>query len=133
VPAYPCSKPIDDEERGSIRQHWVPLLEEYEVAVAFEHDDHAYKRTHRLRDGEPDPDEGILYLGDGAWGQAPRNVYSPEERPYLNVSESELHVIRTELDSDGSRAFHSVNPDGETVDQFDGAGSPLQTQLKIRE
>ncbi|GAB7020881.1 hypothetical protein [Halostagnicola bangensis] len=66
--AYPCAKPIEAEERGDIRQHWTPLFEAYNVNTVFEHDDHEYKRTRRLRDGEPDPDGGILYLGDGVWG-----------------------------------------------------------------
>ncbi|MDJ1434601.1 hypothetical protein [Halostagnicola sp. A-GB9-2] len=65
--AYPCAKPIEAEERGDIRQHWTPLFEAYNVNTVFEHDDHVYKRTRRLRDGEPDPDGGILSLGDGAW------------------------------------------------------------------
>lgn len=129
IPAYPCAKPIDDEERGDIREHWVPLLEAYDVDIALEHDDHAYKRTHLLRDGEPDPDDGVLYVGDGAWGAGPRDVYSPEERPYLDVSESELHVIHVELEPDGSRQFQAVNHNGELVDQFDGLGNTRQAQL----
>jgi acid phosphatase type 7 len=129
IPAYPCAKPIDGEERGDIREHWVPLLEAHDIDIAFEHDDHAYKRTHLLQDGEPDPDQGILYVGDGAWGTGPRDVYSSEERPYLHVSESELHVIQVELEPDGSRRFQAVNPDGELVDQFDGLGNTLQAQV----
>jgi acid phosphatase type 7 len=129
IPVYPCAKPIDDEERSDIREHWVPLLEAYDADVAFEHDDHAYKRTHLLQDSEPNPDEGILYVGDGAWGTGPRDVYSPEERPYLNVSESELHVVRVEVGPGGSRRFQAINPDGELVDQFDGLGSTLRHKL----
>ncbi|WP_394739837.1 hypothetical protein [Natronococcus roseus] len=118
VPAFPSAKDLDDEERGSIRDHWVPLLEAYDVDVAFEHDDHTYKRTHRLLDGEPDED-GVLYLGDGAWGREAREPYSPQERPYLAVSEGALHVIDVELSADGSRRFRAVGPDGETIDRFD--------------
>lgn len=125
IPAYPCAKPIEDEERGDIRQHWTPLFEEYNVDAVFEHDDHAYKRTHRLRGSETDSEDGVLYLGDGAWGKDPRDVYSSEERPYLDVSESKRYVLRTELRPDGSRRFQAVGSGGETFDHFDGSGTPL--------
>ncbi|MDG5820935.1 metallophosphoesterase family protein [Natronococcus sp. A-GB7] len=125
VPAFPSAKDLDDEERGSIREHWVPLLEAYDVDVAFEHDDHTYKRTHRLLDGEPDED-GVLYLGDGAWGREAREPYTPAERPCLAVSESALHVIDVELSADGSRRFEAVGPDGEVVDRLEESGTGSQ-------
>ena len=128
VPAFPSAKALDDEERGSIRDHWVPLFEAYDVDVAFEHDDHTYKRTHRLLDGEPDED-GVLYLGDGAWGREAREPDSPAERPYLAVSESALHVIDVELSADGSRRFEAVGPDGETVDRLDESEAESQRRL----
>ncbi|MFU8869703.1 metallophosphoesterase [Natronococcus sp.] len=128
VPAFPSAKDLDDEQRGSIRDHWVPLLEAYDVDVAFEHDDHTYKRTHRLLDGEPD-DDGVLYLGDGAWGREPREPYSPAERPYLAVSESALHVIDVELSADGSRRFEAVGPDGEVVDRLEESEAGSQRRL----
>jgi acid phosphatase type 7 len=123
VPAFPSVKPLGDEERGTVRSHWVPVFEAHDVDVAFEHDDHAYKRTHRLRGGEPDAD-GVLYLGDGAWGQDPREVYSPDERPYLAVSESKRHVIRVDLEPDGSQRFRAIDPDGEPIDHLDVAEPP---------
>lgn len=130
VPAYPSVKPIEGagRERGDVREHWVPLLEEYDVDVAFEHDDHAYKRTHRLLDGEPDP-EGILYVGDGAWGKGPRRAKSPDERPYLAVSESTLHVNRVELSPDGTLRFRAVDPDGRTVDEFETDGTTVDQSV----
>lgn len=127
IPAYPSAKPIGEGGRDDIRQHWVPLLQEYDVDVAFEHDDHAYKRTHLLRNGEPDPDDGILYIGDGAWGRGPRDVKSPDERPYLAVSESALHAFRIELLPDGTRQFRAVDPDGTTIDRFNGMGTSLRS------
>jgi hypothetical protein len=50
-----------------IREHWCPLFDEYGVQLAFEHHDHAYKRTYPIRKGTVDP-RGVVYLGDGAWG-----------------------------------------------------------------
>lgn len=125
VPIYPSVRSVEERGRDEMRQHWVPLLDEYGVDVVFEHDDHAYKRTHLLRDGKPDTNDGILYLGDGGWGRGTRDVHSPDERPYLAVSESESHVIRSELASDGSRQFQAVNPTGEVIDRYERTGTQL--------
>lgn len=38
IPAYPSATPIGEDDENEIRQHWVPLLEEYDVNAAFEHD-----------------------------------------------------------------------------------------------
>lgn len=125
IPAYPSAKPIEDEERGDIREHWVPLFEAYDVDIVFEHDDHSYKRTKRLRDGESAPDEGILYVGDGAWGKGPREVYSSDERPYLERSESEWYVLRTDISPDGSRQFQAITVEGDVIDRFGESDSLL--------
>lgn len=125
VPAYPCVKPITGarRDREDVRKHWPPLLESFDVDVAFEHDDHAYKRTHHLRDGERHP-EGVLYLGDGAWGRGPKEVHSPAARPYLAKSVSSRHVIRVEIRPDGTQAYRAVDETGGTVDTYrQAAGS----------
>lgn len=84
-----------------------------------------YKCTHLLRAGEPDSDDGILYLGDGAWGRGPRSVKSSDERPYLAVTESALHALRVKLSPGGTRPFRALDPDGNTIDRFDGVGTRL--------
>ena len=67
VPAYPSHRTYTRPTSVDIRNHWVPLFEDFGVTAVFEHDDHLYKRTYPLRKGLKDPN-GILYLGDGAWG-----------------------------------------------------------------
>lgn len=126
VPAYPSAKPIRGagRDRQDVREQWVPLFEAHGVDVAFEHDDHTYKRTHLLAGGDPDPD-GVLYVGDGAWGRGPRTAKPPAERPYLAESASSLNVVRVELSPDGSGRFRAVDPDGNTIDRFDGRGTDL--------
>ena len=47
--------------------HWLPLFDQYNLTVAFEHHDQTLKRTKLLRAGKPHP-QGTLYLGDGGWG-----------------------------------------------------------------
>ncbi len=63
------------------REHWLPVFDKYELNTAFEHHDHALKRTKPMRGGEINP-KGTLYLGDGCWG--PDLQYSPIQ-PYFHL------------------------------------------------
>ena len=121
VPAYPSHRPPEpDHVSGrvmqAIREQWVPLFEEYGVDIAFEHHDHTYKRT-RLLDGKIVADGtpgSVLYLGDGAWGMGGREA---KAREYLEVSETQRHVLRIEISPDGSRKFSAVNVEGGVIDE----------------
>lgn len=79
VSAYPAYYPYNGEVSSKIRKNWVPLFEAYGLQAAFEHHNHCYKRTFRLKNGKIDP-AGIWYLGDGSWGVPPRN---PRKEWYL--------------------------------------------------
>ena len=97
VPAYPSVRSMDNEYSSQVRQHWVPLFEKYGLTAAFEHHDHAYKRTHPILQNHVDP-SGVLYLGDGAWGmKKPRQPKN--ERWYLAKTASARHFILVTLDS----------------------------------
>ncbi|PSP93574.1 hypothetical protein BRC91_08220 [Halobacteriales archaeon QS_4_62_28] len=119
IPAYPSAKAIHALGTDAIREHWVPLFEEYDVDIVFEHDGHAYKRTHRLRGGETDAENGIQYVGDGGWGQHLRDPKSTEERPYLKQSEGSHNVLGVTIRPDGTRSVRAVDPDGNTIDEFE--------------
>ena len=82
VPAYPSyRKPEGTNGKAGTgagnRKHWVPLFEKYRVPVVLEHHDHTFKRTKPLLDGLAH-DNGVLYLGDGSWGQL-RTPQTPEK------------------------------------------------------
>ena len=77
VPGYPSVRDFEAATNREVREHWVPLFEENGVYAAFEHHDHAYKRTYPLLNNEIHP-EGIVYLGDGSWGRAGREPGSRE-------------------------------------------------------
>lgn len=114
VAAYPSVNSFaGGRDRGELREHWVPLFEEYGLDTAFEHDEHAYKRTYRLRNGEPHED-GIVYLGDGCWGLDPRTV---TDREYLRVAEQSKNVIRVAVSADGTRQYTAVDETGATLDR----------------
>lgn len=55
VPAYPSVRSFENLISQRVREHWAPLFEAHGVRVAFEHHDHAYKRTPAIRAGRPDP------------------------------------------------------------------------------
>jgi hypothetical protein len=120
VPAYPSVRDFENPPSQRVREHWVPLFERYGVRVAFENHDHAYKRTFPLRAGQRSP-EGIVYLGDGAWGTTVRPVardpQGQPERWYLERSESVRHFILGEIRG-AERRFIMIDADGNVFDEF---------------
>jgi acid phosphatase type 7 len=79
VAAYPSVYPYRGQSPSKIRTQWNPLFERYHLNVAFEHHNHAYKRTHPIKGNKIDPD-GVIYMGDGSWGVTPRK---PKKLWYL--------------------------------------------------
>ena len=74
IAAYPSIYSFSDDRSTRIRTHWIPLFEKYGVRLAFEHHNHAFKRTKPLLAGKEDR-SGIVYIGDGAWGVSPRGSF----------------------------------------------------------
>lgn len=120
VAAFPSVRDFDNTVSQRVREHWVPLFERYGVRVAFEHHDHAYKRTCPLRRGECSPD-GIVYLGDGAWGTSVRPIRQESGGPpwYLERGESRRHFILGAIHGD-ERHFIMVDEEGEAFDKYPG-------------
>ncbi len=79
IAAYPSVYPYRGQSPNKIRMQWNPLFERYHLNVAFEHHNHAYKRTHPMKGNKIDPD-GVIYMGDGSWGVTPRK---PKKLWYL--------------------------------------------------
>lgn len=118
VPAYPCVRPMSKPVSTLIRNHWVPLFEKYNLDVAFEHHDHAYKRSVLVREGKEDP-TGVLYLGDGGYGVSnPRKPAGPSERWYIAYSAQKTNFIVGTLYPDGSLKFMAVDQDGNIFDEY---------------
>ncbi|MFQ5962502.1 MAG: metallophosphoesterase family protein, partial [Candidatus Methylomirabilales bacterium] len=111
VPAYPSVRNFDNGVSAKIREHWVPLFEQFGVDVAFEHHDHVYKRTHGIRAGKVDP-RGVLYLGDGAWGAMLRR---PRDRWYLAKTASKRHFSLVTVGQ--SRSFLAIDSEGQIFDR----------------
>lgn len=116
VPAYPSVRDFNSSRSKSIRNHWLPLFEQHDIKLAFENHDHAYKRTFPLRRNEID-DNGIVFLGDGAWGVNVREVHPVDETWYLKTAYSQRHFILLTLQ--GQHQYITVvNEDGEVIDSY---------------
>jgi hypothetical protein len=115
-PAYGTAKVADEH----VLRDFVPLFDRFDLDVAFEHDHHTYKRTHRLRAGAIDP-EGTLYLGDGAWGQPPRAVPQPDEVWYLAEAQSVNHLILVTLEG-AELGTVALTAEGDVIDRWPAEG-----------
>ncbi len=116
VPAYPSVRSFDGGVSRRIREHWHPVFEEYGVRMAFEHHDHAYKRTVPIR-GEAEHEDGIVFIGDGAWGVGERAVHDARETWYLERSESIRHLILVSI-QDESVDVKMIDREGRLIDHY---------------
>lgn len=120
VPAYPSVRDMNDRVQTNARTHWVPLFEQYGIRFVFENHDHAYKRTFPIRDGKIAEDgNGVIYLGDGAWGTETREISSRQnhEAWYLEQAHSQRHFILITIQNDKTDVI-AVNEDGEVIDEL---------------
>ncbi len=127
VPAYPSVRTFQTKQSVSIRNHWIPLFEQGGIQMAFEHHDHAYKRTHPLLKSRIHP-EGIVYLGDGGWGvENPRQLRGNPS--YLAKFASVRHFIAVTL-TPFQQTIKSINDQGQIVDEYT---KQLKTKMPIEE
>jgi acid phosphatase type 7 len=123
VPAFPSVRSFEGEVSARVREHWVPLFERSTVRVAFENHDHAYKRTHPIRNGQISAD-GIVYLGDGCWGVGEREIGRDQggEPPwYLHRARSKRHFILATIHGPHQH-FLMVDNQGQVIDEYPDTG-----------
>jgi predicted phosphodiesterase len=113
IAAYPSVYSYKTATSTLIRQNWCPLFEEHGVKVAFEHHNHAYKRTFPIKAEKIDP-EGVVYLGDGSWGVKPRKV-----NPfwYLASSSAKNCIWVVTLSEDGA-LIESIDKKGSLIESL---------------
>jgi hypothetical protein len=116
VPAYPSVRDVAGGTSQRIRQHWHPLFEQAGVRVAFENHDHAYKRTVPILREKEDPD-GVVFIGDGAWGVGERAVHEAGATWYLEKSESIRHLILVTIQGD-TQDFKVISREGNLIDHY---------------
>lgn len=96
VPAFPSHRFYNTSQSVSVRENWLPLFDEYQIPIAFEHHDHTFKRTVPIKNEQENP-SGTVYLGDGAWGVPVRNVFNPATTWYLEKASSTHHFFEVTL------------------------------------
>lgn len=111
VGAYPSVYPFYGSCPKKIRAYWSPLFERYQLQAAFEHHNHAYKRSFPMKQGAVHPD-GVLYMGDGSWGVSARK---PKEMWYLEKSAQVNAVNVITLTSEKGKV-EALNIKGEKID-----------------
>lgn len=117
VPAYPSVRKLKSEVSTKVRTHWSSIFERFSLSAAFEHHDHAYKRTHPIVQKEIDP-KGVVYMGDGAWGvKNPRRPKSIKKTWYLANAKKARHFIEITL-QDEERSYRAISSKGEVIDTF---------------
>ncbi len=121
-PAYGTAKasegqlPSDSPRAVRIQQNWLPVFEKYGVTAVFENDHHNYKRTHPIRKNQRDDENGIVFLGDGAWGVRTRGVPAPGEAWYLAHAEATRHLFQVTLFPDGRSLYEAFTAEGGLFD-----------------
>ncbi|MGQ3889075.1 purple acid phosphatase family protein [Legionella sp. CNM-1927-20] len=115
--AYPSVRSFNRSKALEIRKDWGTVFEKYGLDIAFEHHDHAYKRTYPLFQGKVDPCRGTVYAGDGAWGVTPREVQNGDRPEFVKTS-STRHFILMEIEGRDRKMF-SISSEGAILDQWD--------------
>jgi len=116
VAAYPSVRRYSHGSAPSIRYYWVPLFEKHHLNVAFENNDHAYKRTYPLLNDVVHP-QGIVYIGDGSWGTTPRVPKPAEASQFFAKTQSIRQFMKVKL-TPTSREFWSITPSGTVIDHY---------------
>ena len=124
-PAYGTTKaprgglPIDAPVAMEIRKQWIPHFERYGLSAAFEHDHHNFKRSHRIRNHQRDDENGLLYVGDGAWGVKTREVPDLKIAWWLAKAEPRNHLWHVEVRPNGTATLQAVDLSGEVFDEVE--------------
>lgn len=121
-----------------IQEDWCPLFEKYGVDCVFENDHHVYKRTKKIKNGIPNESEGVLYIGDGAWGRYLRPITDRDldrvgARQYLATWRSIHHLIAVTVDPGGMKHYRAMSQGSEVFDSYDDRGTPSQADGGILE
>lgn len=104
-------------EKG--KNFWLPVFDKYHLTAAFEHHDHALKRTFPLFKDSIHP-KGSVYLGDGGWGcQLQYPAIQAYFRPYFAKTMSKVHFFWDVFIFDNkSIQYRALSKRGEVYDEY---------------
>jgi hypothetical protein len=115
VPMYPAHREFAGDTSMKMRSLWQPLFEKHHVRVCFENHDHLFKRSKPLINSEENPD-GIVYLGDGCFGQDPREV-NEGNRWYLEKASQTAHFWTVTAEKSKITCV-ATDEDGNEIDRW---------------
>ena len=122
VAAWPSIRHLSGKTKDEIHKYWIPLFEKHGIQHAFEHHDHAYKRTYPLLRDKIDP-KGVVYIGDGCWGveepRTPKHGY----RWYLAKGLPKRNMISVRLHGE-SRHLIVYDDEGQVLDEVYAGKDP---------
>lgn len=116
---HPAYSSADNRDNSDVRKYWCDLFDTYHVDIAFQGHDHAYLRTHPMRDGKavPSPAEGTYYIvsvsGTKYYEQ---EDWDYTERGFANTSTYQVIYIET---GNGNRlTYRAYDIAGNVLDEF---------------
>ncbi len=117
---------------GGIQKAWTPLFEKYGVDCVFENDHHTYKRSKKILGGVPNEEQGVLHIGDGAWGARIRpivdsNLNRVGARSYLEKWEARHHLVQVTISPNGMKQYEAIAPGQVVFDEVSDRGTPPQS------
>ena len=118
VPAYPSIRNPKGPISSEIRMNWVPLFDTFHLTAAFENHDHAYKRSYPLLNGKIDEEDGVLYMGDGAWGIKSPRKEKTSRRWYIKKFSPTRHFILVTLFPNHTQQFQAIDSKGTPIDNY---------------
>lgn len=114
----PAALKLYSKESALGRKYWLPLFDQYELTVAFEHHDQALKRTKCLRFRKEDP-FGTVYLGDGGWGS--EYQYAPIQgyfHQYFSALQGKKHFFWKVVVEEDRITYEAISALGNVIDRF---------------
>jgi acid phosphatase type 7 len=116
-PAYSSVRSLQDG--APRRDNWVPLFERFNVDLVCESHDHALKRTLPIRSHAPDPENGIVYIGDGGLG-VPQRSPDPNrwwlQEPGFATSVHHVHILEF---GEETLRVRALGMKGDVLDDFE--------------
>jgi len=120
---YPLYPAVTFEQFMSPQEKstWVNIFEQYNMTVAFENHFHVFKRSKPIRRDQVDSVNGVMYLGDGAWGIDggatginPNSwwIEAAQQKAHMYVvtaSEKEMHVSAYDSTDELLTWYHKVH------------------------
>jgi len=115
---HPVHSSSDRRDNPVIRREWAPILEGRGVDLALQGHDHAYLRTHPVRDGAVAEDgDGTIYVISVAGSKYYRSQHDHDFTAVSFTETSTYQVIDVETDPD-RLVFRAYDLEGELLDEF---------------